>query len=123
MRGIYMELTLTETALTKLKELLGEKTAIYLDFIDGDSPGYEGAISCTLAVSFRLLFVDQEESTLSFDLYQTTIDSNLGVIKAKKSSERYLESKMVLDFNKTYFRYQLRADSGIIAENVVVEKL
>ncbi|MGX7030192.1 iron-sulfur cluster biosynthesis family protein [Vagococcus zengguangii] len=116
-----MRLTITEAVLEKLGEKITPDAALYLDFIDGDSPGYQGAISCTLAVAFRFLIVTEDKEQPAFDLYQTKLTSNVGEIGVKASSLRYLEDEMRLDFNPSTYRYQLKGDSGILADQVAIE--
>ncbi|MGX6961941.1 iron-sulfur cluster biosynthesis family protein [Vagococcus xieshaowenii] len=118
-----MKLTVTNAALEKLQDKLVDGVDVYLDFIDGDSPGYEGAISCTLAVAYRLLIVSTDKKLKAFDLYQTKVESNMGNIGIKESSIRYLEEEMTLDFNASLFRFQLKGNSGILSENVLIESM
>lgn len=112
---------MTAAALEKITPQIPPNATLYLDFIDGDSPGFEGAISCTLAVAFRLLIVTESFVNEGFDLYQTKLKSNVGDIGVKDSSLRYMEDNMRLDFNKSTYRFQLIGNSGILANQVGIE--
>ena len=118
-----MELTITPAALEKITPQLTSKASLYLDFIDGDSPGFNGAISCTLSVAFRLLIVTEDKNNKGFNLYKKKLMSNIGDIKVKESSLRYLEDSMRLDFNKSTYRFQLVGNSGILANQVAIEMM
>lgn len=113
-----MLLTVTEQAQNYIKKQKVENKKLVLDFIDGDSPNFGGAISCALGVSFRLLMMDEEMWSDYQKMYTESFLTEIGEIYYKKNSEIYLDSQNILDISTTYNQLMLKGESGVIAEPV-----
>ena len=96
----------------------GLGTGLFLDFVDGDSPAQNEAISCTLGVQFRLISVVDAVSFATFAKYQVLLPTELGDVGVKESSLLYLDQENVLDFSPQMWQLQLKGESGILATKV-----
>ena len=109
-------------ALIEAKRTLAD--LLVLDFIDGDSPQFNQAISCTLGVSFRLLIIPAaSQARLNRQHYNETLTTAFGPVIIKSTSKMYLDAHTTLDINPTTHKLMLKGDSGIIAPTIDVVTL
>lgn len=115
-----MELQITQEVKEKIAAKRQTGDRIFLDFEDGDGPFAATGITCRLDLSFRLLLVAQDYPEEGLAVYDDTIETAIGAIRLKKSSEKYLEAETILAYNPTYNNIQLKGKSGVLADNVPI---
>jgi uncharacterized protein YqkB len=113
-----IKIDIDQAAITKISKVKQPGDRLYLDFEDGVGPFAATAISCRLDISFRLILVPADYPEEGLAVYDTKLETGVGVIWLKQGAEMYLEEQTRLVVEPTYQRLQLIADSGILASDV-----
>ena len=107
-----MYINVSEELVKRLEEY--QNSRIVLDLDDGVGR-YSKAGSCALNISFRLLFLDEDQDHSDYTL---DVESNIGNIGIEEHSKLYLEDEMSLIFDPRMSLIKLKGPSGMIDGNV-----
>ena len=120
--GIIMELTIDPkvVALIKKKRMPGDR--MYLDFEDGDGPFANTGLSCRLDLSFRFIITPESYPATGLAVYNDSVETAVGPVRLKQSSEVYLDAKTRLVLGATG-ALQLKGASGILADNIPILRI
>jgi len=106
-----MKLTFTENAIRRLEKLeMTEELSLFMSQIYGCG-GPDGSM-------FTIRAFDTENPA-----YNTTLDTNLGVIKAVKDNLVQLDDDNTIDFNDSTFSFVLKSNRGLLNPNMPYENM
>ncbi|HAT54534.1 MAG TPA: iron-sulfur cluster biosynthesis family protein [Lactobacillus sp.] len=114
------ELTFDDEVLAQLKPLLIDGNQLLLSYDDGVGPySHHGLVA--LQVSFQWVIVGKDAN---IDDYQAVIPSNIGPVRYKDYSGRFLGSQLHATFNHLMHAIKLSDEGEQIDDNVeiVVDK-
>jgi uncharacterized protein YqkB len=118
-----MKLQVTREAQEKMNAIRQEGDRILLDFEDAIGPFVEAGASCQLYPNFRVLFVPKEFPESELAVYDDRVETELGIVYIKSTSERYLDNETKISIEAAYQRMQLVSDSGVLAANVPMKRI
>ncbi|MCD7084907.1 iron-sulfur cluster biosynthesis family protein [Limosilactobacillus fastidiosus] len=111
-------LTVTETALERLKKYFSPNKQVVLDFDDGVGP-FSAIGNCSLDANYRLIFVNKDMDLPDFN---EKVSSNIGdiYIKSEPYANVQFEKQMELRFDPKHFTMPLVSPTKILTDNVEV---
>ncbi|MYV16688.1 iron-sulfur cluster biosynthesis family protein [Lactobacillus rossiae] len=110
------ELTFDDEVVAQLKPLLIDGNQLLLSYDDGVGPySHHGLVA--LQVSFQLVVVGKDANV---DDYQALIPSNLGPVRYKDYSGRFLGKQLHATFNRLMHAIKLSDEGEQIDDNVEV---
>ncbi|WP_303754071.1 iron-sulfur cluster biosynthesis family protein [Enterococcus sp. S86.2] len=118
-----MKLSIDTEVVKLIRDKMQPGDLVYLDFEDGDGPFANTGLSCRLDLSFRIIITPADYPAVGLNVYNETLITDIGPLKIKKSSERYLEENTRLVVNQTLQTLQLKGDSGILANNIPILRI
>lgn len=118
-----MKLSITPAAQEQINKVYQPDDILVLDFEDGQGPFVDAGASCQLYPHFRLLFVPNHFSKEELSFYDDQLETELGTVYTKKSSEAFLDKEVRFSVEKSYQRLQLTSDSGVLAATVPLKRI
>lgn len=122
-----MNITFSETAEIKLKQLLKEHhfydVFYVMDYVDGDSPFYDGGIGCHCQVydKYHLVVLKREQENSLHQKYDDCIDTKLGKVYVASRYEMMFDQNNVIDYSVDKYGFYLKSEAGIISMQVTVD--
>ncbi|WP_270789157.1 iron-sulfur cluster biosynthesis family protein [Enterococcus diestrammenae] len=118
-----MKLTIDEAAKKRIAQKMQPSDHIYLDFEDGAGPFAHSSLTCRLDLSFRVLLVAADYPNKGLEVYDEILETTLGPVKLKKSSEVYLDPETQLVIGDGLGALQLKGPSGVLADNIPIIRM
>ncbi len=122
-----MNITFSESAEIKLKQLQKEHNVdevfYVMDYVDGDSPFYDGGIGCHCQVydKYHLVVLKREQEDSLHQKYDVCLDTNLGKVYAASRYEMMFDHNNVIDYSVDKYGFYLKSEAGIISMQVTVD--
>lgn len=118
-----MKLSITKEAQEQIKTVYQPEDYLILDFEDAVGPFVDSGASCQLYPNFRLLFVPGEFPRAELAVYDDQLETEMGKVYIKRTSERYLDQEVRFSLEKNYQRLQLSSASGVLVANVPMKSI
>lgn len=118
-----MHLSISKEAQEKIQEKMQPGDYLILDYEDATGPFVDSQASCQLYPSFRILLVPASFPEAQLAVYDHQHDTELGIVYMKSRSEMLLDQEVRLIVEPVYHSLQLKADSGILANNLALKRI
>ncbi|GGI65018.1 MULTISPECIES: iron-sulfur cluster biosynthesis family protein [Enterococcus] len=118
-----MKLQITKEAQAVIEKQRQAGDRLLLDFEDAIGPFTEDAVSCQLYPNFRLLLVPQEFPENQLADYNDLLETQMGTVYMKKTSQMLLDKEVEIAIEPSYQRIQLRSNAGILAANLPLKRI
>lgn len=118
-----MQLFISKEAQAKIKEKMQADDYLILDYEDAIGPFVDSQASCQLYPSFRILLVPASFPKEQLTVYDHQHETPIGKVYMKSRSEMLLDHEVHLIVEPIYHSFQLKADSGILANNLELKRI
>ena len=122
-----MEFTFSEVAKTKLEAILEERglTDVFfvMDYVDGDSPFYEGGIGCHCQVydKYHLVVLSKEKEATLHQKYDQIFETNVGRMAFARMYAMMFNQKNVIDYSIDKYGFYLKSEAGILSMQLNID--
>ena len=126
-RGMIMDFTVSEAAKTKLDVLLQERglTDVFfvMDYVDGDSPFYEGMVGCHCQVydKYHLVVLNKNQKEKLPPKYDQVFETNIGEMFFASHYEMMFDQHNVIDYSVDKYGFYLKSEAGILSMQLNID--
>ena len=109
-----MDFIVTEAAKTKLDAMLQERglTDVFfvMDYVDGDSPFYEGMVGCHCQVydKYHLVVLKKEQKEILPQKYDQIFETNIGEMAFASHYAMMFDQHNVIDYSVDKYGFYLK---------------
>ena len=122
-----MDFTVTEAAKNKLDAMLQERglTDVFfvMDYVDGDSPFYEGMVGCHCQVydKYHLVVLKNEQNDILPQKSDQIFETNIGERAFASHYAMMFDRHNVIDYSVDKYGFYLKSEAGILSMQLNID--
>lgn len=126
-RGKHMDFTVSEAAKVKLDSMLQERglTDVFyvMDYVDGDSPFYEGMVGCHCQVydKYHLVVLKKDQKENLPPKYDQVFETNIGEMVFASHYAMMFDQQNVIDYSLDKYGFYLKSEAGILSMQLNID--